>query len=85
MSGGDPAVVRLAHDLARNFANLPKGDAAIELATHIDKFWEPRMIDELLEHVDADDGSIDPIVVAAAKELRENEIDEAELVEPSGG
>ena len=85
MSGGEPAVVRLSHDLARNFVNLPPGQAPVELATHITKFWEPRMRAELLAHVRADDVSLDPIVVAAAGLLRQDEVDRAEMAEPSGG
>ena len=41
--GDMPPVVRLGHDLVRNFEALPPDRAAVEIATHIRKFWEPRM------------------------------------------
>lgn len=85
MSGGLPAVIRLSRELARNFAHEPDGDRALDLATHIEKFWEPRMQRELLQHVRAGDPSLDPIVVAAAAHLVVDDVDEAELRKPSGG
>ena len=44
MSGDTPAVVRMGHDLVRNLEHLPEERAAMEIATHIRKFWGPRMI-----------------------------------------
>ena len=48
---GVPPVVRLGHDLVRNFEALPPDQAAVEIATHIRKFWEPRMRQELLARI----------------------------------
>ena len=51
MSTDVPAVVRMGHDLVRNLGHLPPETATMEIATHIRKFWEPRMRHELLARV----------------------------------
>ena len=51
LRGDIPPVVRLGHDLVRNFEALPPDRAAVEIATHIRKFWEPRMRQELLARI----------------------------------
>jgi formate dehydrogenase subunit delta len=85
VSGDLPPVIRLGHDLVRNFEALPPGKAAAEMATHIRKFWDPRMRRELLRYVDAGDARVDPLLAAAAAGLREGRVDQAEVREPSGG
>ena len=85
MSGSVPPVVRLGHDLVRNFEALPPEKAAEEIATHIKKFWEPRMRHELLARVRRGETDLDPLLVRAAEDLVDGEIDRAEVREPSGG
>ena len=51
MSTAEPAVVRMGHDLVRNLGHLPPETATMEIATHIRKFWEPRMRHELLARI----------------------------------
>ncbi|MGG5260711.1 formate dehydrogenase subunit delta [Phycicoccus avicenniae] len=85
MSGDTPAVVRLGHDLVRNFEALPPEKAAEELATHIKKFWEPRMRHELLARIRRGDTDLHPLLVRAAEDLVDGDIDRDEVREPSGG
>ncbi len=85
MTGDLPAVIRLGHDLVRNFEALPPEKAAEEVATHIRKFWEPRMRRELLGYVDAGDARVGDLLAEAAEDLRKGDVDREELREPSGG
>ena len=85
MSSHVPPVVRLGHDLVRNFEPLPPEKAAVEIATHIRKFWEPRMRAELLSRVRWGDTGLHPLLVRAAEDLVDGEVDRAEMREPSGG
>jgi formate dehydrogenase subunit delta len=80
-----PPVVRLGHDLVRNFEALPFEKAATEIATHIRKFWEPRMREDLLARVRFGDTTLHPLLVRAAEDLVDGEVDRAEVREPSGG
>ena len=82
---GEPPVVRLGHDLVRNFEALPPDKAAVEIATHIRKFWEPRMRHELLAHIRWGDTTLHPLLVRAAEDLVDGDVDRAEVREPSGG
>ncbi len=78
-------VVRLGHDLTRHLGHLPADQAATEIATHIKKFWDPRMRHELLALIRRGDTSLDPLLVAAAEHFVDGEIDRAQVREPSGG
>ena len=80
-----PPVVRLGHDLVRNFEALPPEKAAVEIATHIRKFWEPRMCDELVARARRGDTTLHPLLVRAAEDLVDGDVDRAEVREPSGG
>lgn len=80
-----PPVVRLGHDLVRNFEALPPDEAASEVATHIRKFWDPRMRQELLARIRRGDTDLHPLLVAAGEDLIDGEVDRDEVREPSGG
>ena len=80
-----PPVVRLGHDLVRNFEALPPEQAATEIATHIRKFWEPRMRQELLARIRWGDVTLHPLLVRAAEGLVDGDVDRAVVREPSGG
>jgi len=78
-------VVRLGHDLVRNFEALPPDEAASEIATHIRKFWDPRMRQELLARIRRGDSDLHPLLVNAAENLVDGDVDRGEIREPSGG
>ena len=85
MSDDVAAVVRLGHDLVRNLGHLPPETATMEIATHIRKFWEPRMIHELLARIRWGDTALHPLLVAAAGDLVDGDVDREEIRESSGG
>ena len=60
-----PPVVRLANDIARQFAHLPPPEAAQAVAAHLHQFWDPRMLTDLSQEVAADPDRLDPLVLAA--------------------
>jgi formate dehydrogenase subunit delta len=64
------AVVRLANDIAAQFAHRSAADASSSVAAHLRTFWDPRMRAELLDLVTAGGSGLDPVVVAAAAHLR---------------
>ena len=49
------AVIRMGHDIARQFAHRPREQAVEEVSAHLLKFWEPRMLAELRQVVSAGD------------------------------
>ena len=78
-----PPELRLGGDVARALAHL--GDRAPEeVATHLRKFWEPRMRAAIVARLEA--GQIeDPVLRAAVEAYRQGEIDRGEVRKPSGG
>jgi formate dehydrogenase subunit delta len=43
-------LIYMANQIARNFAAQGEDEAAAATADHIDKFWDPRMRKQLLDH-----------------------------------
>jgi formate dehydrogenase subunit delta len=71
MSGGLPPDVRLANEIAIQFAHLDPADGAARVAKHIHDFWDPRMLRALLAYKDAGGEDLDPLASAAVEKLRQ--------------
>jgi formate dehydrogenase subunit delta len=71
MSGGLPPHVRLANEIAIQFAHLDFADGAARVAKHMRDFWEPRMLRALFAYKDAGGGDLDPLAAAAVEQLRQ--------------
>ncbi|MDC5695830.1 formate dehydrogenase subunit delta [Intrasporangium calvum] len=85
MSAELPPEIRLGNDIARALHHLPADEGATALATHLKKFWEPRLRRALVERVRADDPRVDPLLARATATYLEGDVDRAEVAEPSGG
>lgn len=68
---GLPPNVRLANEIAVHFTHVPAERAATEIAAHMRSFWDPRMLADLLSHVDSGSADLDPLAHRAAALLRE--------------
>ena len=78
-----PAEIRMGEDIARHLTHF--GDAADEeIATHIRKFWDPRMRRRILQAFE-DGAQMSPALRAGVEAYRQGEIDRGEVKEPSGG
>ena len=66
-------LIKMANRIGAFFDAMPDREEALEgIAGHLQRFWEPRMRSQLLEHVDAENGKgLDPIVVSAIRAHRE--------------
>lgn len=69
MSSSLPPHVRLANEIAEQFAHLPEDKAAAHIATHMKSFWEPRMVQALLTHMDNGGPDLNPVAAKAAAQL----------------
>lgn len=81
MSGGGRAesvlhldvLVAMANQIGDFFAPYPPGQREEGVRNHLRHYWDPRMREALLAHVDATGGAgLHAHVVAAARLLREN-------------
>lgn len=59
----------MGHDIVRQFESRDPGQAAVEIAAHLKRFWEPRMLEELVSRVQAGEPGIPPLLAAAAHHL----------------
>ncbi|HKX68092.1 MAG TPA: formate dehydrogenase subunit delta [Intrasporangium sp.] len=80
-----PPEIRLGNDIARAMHHLSAEEAAKAVATHLQKFWDPRMRRALVERVRAGDPRLDPLLAAATTSYLGGQVDRAEVAEPSGG
>lgn len=64
-------LIRMANQIGVFFESMPDRKEALEgLATHLKKFWDPRMRRALLELVDGGDDSLSPMVLSAVQAHR---------------
>ncbi|TDR43311.1 formate dehydrogenase delta subunit [Tahibacter aquaticus] len=64
-------LVSMANDIARYFASEPDREEGIAgIASHIKRFWEPRMLQAITAHCrDADGAGLDELALAAVRRL----------------
>lgn len=79
-----PAEIRMGEDIARAMAHLPPERAAEEIATHLRKFWDPRMRGAIVARLEAGE-QMSELLRAGVEFYRQGEIDRAEVAESSGG
>ncbi|MFF4763499.1 formate dehydrogenase subunit delta [Streptomyces sp. NPDC001292] len=68
---GQDTPLRLAYDIAAQFAHYPFHDATAAIADHIVKFWDPRMRAQLIEQVERAGERCDARVLGAALLVRD--------------
>ncbi|MEP7295552.1 MAG: formate dehydrogenase subunit delta [Burkholderiales bacterium] len=66
-------LVRMVNRIGAFFAAMPdRDDSMHDIALHVRRFWEPRMRQQLLAHLDERNGEgIDALVVAALRKNRD--------------
>jgi formate dehydrogenase subunit delta len=70
MSHSQSPQIRMANEIAVQFHHRDATEAATEIANHIRKFWDPRMKADLLHRLETDAAAMDPLVIAAARQLK---------------
>jgi formate dehydrogenase subunit delta len=63
-------LVRMANQIATFFKSQPEAERVQGVATHINKFWEPRMRKAFFELIEQGDAGFDPIVISAASIIK---------------
>jgi formate dehydrogenase subunit delta len=66
-------IVYMANQIATFFKSQPAEQAADGVATHINKFWEPRMRRQLFEKIEAGDSGLSDLVLEASRKIRRPE------------
>jgi formate dehydrogenase subunit delta len=65
-------LIRMGNQIATFFASMPdEAEALSDFATHLKKFWEPRMRRAFLAQIDAaDTADMHPLLVSVAQKHR---------------
>ncbi len=63
-------MVRMANQIADFFKSYGEKEALEGIAEHINKFWEPRMRQIFLAHLDKGGEGLDQLVVKAAADVK---------------
>ena len=69
MSSTHEKLIRMVNQIAGFFATQPGDKGAASTAQHIRDFWDPSMIAQLGDLVKAGDAGLDPMALAAAKDV----------------
>ena len=64
-------LVRMANQIADFFAPMPEEEAVRGAATHLKKFWTPKMISELMQYARSGEAKLQPRARAALMSLGE--------------
>ncbi|MCL4183076.1 MAG: formate dehydrogenase subunit delta [Burkholderiaceae bacterium] len=65
-------LVRMANQIERFFRSEPDRDAAVAgIADHIRRFWEPRMREAIVAHLDAGGEGLDELARRAIERYRD--------------
>ncbi|HZP92474.1 MAG TPA: formate dehydrogenase subunit delta [Burkholderiales bacterium] len=65
-------LVKMANDIGAFFqADDDREHAQAEIASHLKRFWDPRMRAEILRHVDAGGAGLMPLVLEALERHRQ--------------
>lgn len=62
-------MIRMANQIAVAFATEPHDQAVKDIVNHIEHFWEPRMRDQLRQHVASGGQGLSPLSTEAARSL----------------
>lgn len=63
-------MIRMANQIALFMQSRPEKAAAEGLAAHISDYWEPRMRNQLFDHIAAGGAGLHPLVLKAAPQIR---------------
>jgi formate dehydrogenase subunit delta len=63
-------LVYMANQIGKFFASQGHDKAVAGIAEHLTKFWDPRMRDAIVAHLEAGGAQLDPCVLQAVDKLR---------------
>ncbi len=70
-------LIAMANQIGDFFAPYPPERAREGLRNHLRTYWDPRMRNALLEHIDAGGDGLDARVIDAAQQLRDKAADKS--------
>lgn len=65
----DDRLISMANQIADFFQSYPETEAVDGIATHIEKFWDPRMRRGIYAHLNAGGAGLKPLTLKALQKL----------------
>ncbi|WP_374380864.1 formate dehydrogenase subunit delta [Dongia sp.] len=65
----DNRLISMANQIAEFFQSYPETEAVAGIATHIEKFWDPRMRRGIFAHLKAGGAGLKPLTLKALQDL----------------
>ncbi len=65
-------LVRMANQIGDFFAPMDEDAAIRGVATHLKRFWTPKMIDEIIGYLDSGQAGLNPAAARGVAALRQN-------------
>ena len=63
-------LVRMANQIGDYFGAMPENEATKGAADHLRLYWTPKMVGEIIAHLDSGDGGLNTIAADAVAELK---------------
>lgn len=60
-------LIRMANQIATFFESQPDADKAGRVSDHLREFWEPRMLEQLADHLAAGGEGLSPLALDGSK------------------
>jgi formate dehydrogenase subunit delta len=64
-------LVKMANQIGDFFAPMPQDEATKGVATHLRRYWTPKMVREIMEHLDAGRDGLNPVAARGVRWLKE--------------
>jgi formate dehydrogenase subunit delta len=68
-------LVKMANQIGDFFAPMPPGEATEGVATHLRRYWTPKMIREIIGYLDAGREGLNPVAARGVRSLKEESAD----------
>lgn len=62
-------LTRMINQIATFFETQPDADKVGRVADHLREFWEPRMLDQLKDHLDSGGDGLSPLALEGSKRV----------------
>jgi len=67
-------LVYMANQIGKFFASQGEAEAVVGVANHLERFWDPRMRQTIVAHLEAGGAGLDPSVKRAVASLASSKV-----------
>jgi len=68
-------LVKMANQIGDFFTPMPQDEATKGVATHLRRYWTPKMISEIIGYSESGDARLNPVAARGVRSLKEEKAD----------